>query len=371
MFQPPSPTAPLRLGRRIFRSRLLETIVSPNGVDGYGEMLDPTFSMRDILAEVVAVRHQSARSVTLTLIPNGNWQGFSAGQHVGVIVEIDGVLTTRFYSPASSATDKGRLELTVSLHDGGAVSGHLIEHGRPGMILGLTPPEGEFVLPEKIDEPLLLISGGSGITPVISQLRTLAARRHTGAVAFVHFARTQDDALYREELASIDAAHRKFDVFRVFTRQRSAGDLHGHLSPALLSSIAEDFAERRAYVCGPPELTRAAEEIWAKAGASDRLHTESFKLPELAVATEDATGAVRFAASGVAIENDGRPLLEQAEDAGLSPRCGCRMGICHTCIAHVEEGVVRDLRSGELLTLKDEYVQTCVHAPVGDFEIDL
>ena len=94
-------------------------------------------------------------------------------------------------------------------------------------------------------------------------------------------------------------------------------------------------------------------------------------LPEPVIVGTDATGSVSFAKSGCSCQNDGSVLLDQAEAAGLSPRSGCRMGICHTCIAYVEEGVVRDVRSGELKTVKDEYIQICVHAPVGDLEIAL
>lgn len=369
----PSPISavPLRLGRRIFGSKLLETIVSPNGFDGYGELLDPTFSMRDVRAEIVAVRRQTPRSVTLTLVANSNWQGFAAGQHSGLIVEVDGVLTTRFYSPASDAGVAESLELTISEHEGGLVSGHLIAHARPGMIVGLTPAEGEFTLPAERPQGLLLIAGGSGITPLMSILRTLLAEGHSGPITLIRIARTPADALYKAELATIAAEHENVEVITAYTRKKVAGALQGHLTKSKLTRACKDFAERAAYVCGPPELTAAAEKIWAGQDALEQLRTETFKLPEISVAAEDATGTLAFNTSGVEVDNDGRPLLEQAEAAGLSPRCGCRMGICHTCIAHVEEGVVRDVRSGELRTLKDEYVQTCVHAPVGEMSIDL
>lgn len=370
---PPLPTLnlPLRAGRRLFGSKLLETIVSPNGVDGYGELIDPTFSLRDVRAEVTSVRRQTERSVTLTLTPNGNWQGFAAGQHVGLIFEVDGVLETRFYSPASVADETGSFELTVSLHEGGRVSPQLIERAKKGMVLGVTPAEGDFTLAENPPDRLLLIGGGSGITPVMSILRTLVARGHDCEITFIHFARSQADALYREELAAIEAAHPNIKVVHGFTREKVGGALSGHLTEAALKRVCKDFPKVETYVCGPPRLADAVAEICERRGVLEHLHSESFVLPEITIAPEDATGVLKFTRSGVEVDNDGSPLLEQAEAAGLTPRCGCRMGICHTCIAHVEEGVVRDLRSGELRTLNDEQVQTCVYAPVGEFEIDL
>lgn len=371
MQTPPLPTAPMRIGRRIFRSRLFETIVSPNGVDGYGAMLDRTFAVREIRAEVVNVRRQTPRSVTLTLAPNANWPGFAAGQHVGLTVEVDGVQTTRFYSPASDATDGQTLELTISLHDGGAASSYLIEHAEVGMIVGLEPPQGEFTLPSTLDRPLLLIGGGSGITPVMSLLRTLTTTGHKLPITFIHFARGEGDALYRAELKQLARRHKNLEVVHVYTREKVTGAEHGHLTLAMLKRVAPRFAKSAIYVCGPPALVDGASKLLARNAKSAPLVTESFKLPEPKIAASDATGALTFARSEVTVANDGAPLLDQAEAAGLKPRCGCRMGICHTCIAHVEEGVVRDVRSGELRTVKDEYIQTCVHAPVGEFEIEL
>ncbi len=371
MISPSLPTSPLNLGRKIFRSRLLETIVSPNGIDGYGELLDPTFSVRDVKAEVIAVERQTPRSVTLTLAPNPNWTGFTAGQHVGTIVEVDGVLQTRFYSPASDAARDDTVELTISMHDGGVVSGHLIEHARPGMLIGLTPPEGEFVLPEKRPGRLLLIGGGSGITPVISMLRTLVAEGHKGPIDFVQIARSPEELLYKEELDQLAAARRNVTLTRVFTRAKVAGAVHGHLTHAKLRRALGDYEQAHAFVCGPPALIEGAEKIWTARKVRPQLYCESFVLPEIELSEDDIGGPLRFSESNVETVSDGGTLLDQAEAAGLSPKSGCRMGICHTCIAYVPEGVVRDVRTGELKVVKDEFIQTCIHVPVGEFAIDL
>ncbi len=138
------------LGRRVLRSSLLEALAYPHGVDRYVELVRPLLLARDVRAEVTAVRYQTAKSVTLTLRPNENWRGFRAGQFVGVSVEVDGVCLTRPYSPAGSEqSSDGALELTVSTHPEGRVSRHLREHARPGMIVGLTQAQGDFVLPEE------------------------------------------------------------------------------------------------------------------------------------------------------------------------------------------------------------------------------
>lgn len=362
-------SGPTRMGRRLLSLETLETLVAPNGFDRYGELLDPVWSMRDVRAKIESVRRTTPRSITLTLRPNSNWQGFEAGQHVGLTVEVDGVLQTRFYSPASSALrSDGLIELTVTAHPEGKVSQHLLVHADVGAVVGLSPAEGEFVLPEQRPRKLLLIGGGSGITPVMSMLRTLSDEGFDGEITFVHYARTAKDAIYAAELNTFPDVH----VKQIFTRAGGAKNaLSGHLTREQLAKIDPDYAAAEAFVCGPNSLIEAAERIWSAEGIRERLHTESFVLPEPVIVAGDATGSVTFSKSEVQSANDGTTLLDQAEAAGLSPRCGCRMGICHTCIAHIDEGAVRDVRTGEVKTVKNEYVQICVNAPVGDIDINL
>lgn len=359
--------SPRRLTRGLLDSQLVESLLTPNPVERYIGMIDPVWSRRDVRAKIVGVDRQTPRSVTLTLEPNSNWSGFEPGQHVGVTVEIDGRLTTRFYSPASAAGSK-QLELTVSLHPGGKVSEHLVGRAEPGMIVGLAPAEGDFVLPAERPEQLLLISGGSGITPVMSMVRTLCAEGHDRPVTFLHFARTAEDAIYSAELAELGEKHPNLNVVTVLTRETSR---RKHLTRAALKAICPEYRDGETYVCGPNALVDAAESLWQKDKNAARLHTEPFTLPEPTVVAGDATGNVTFKRSGIAVENDGQSLLLQAEAGKLSPRNGCRMGICHTCVCRVESGTVRHVRTGEVKTLNNELVQICVNAPVGDIEIDL
>src|ERR1700731_3974927 len=117
---------PATAARRLLRSPLVDLLVGPHGIDRYLELIRPDLTVRDARAEVLAVRHQTPRSVTMMVRPNGAWSGFRAGQFVKVGVEIDGVRRTRTYSPAcSERADDGCLELTATVHPEGAVSGYL------------------------------------------------------------------------------------------------------------------------------------------------------------------------------------------------------------------------------------------------------
>ena len=365
-----SPLPVRRLGRRLLGSGLLEALAAPHGVDRYLELIRPSWSLRETRAEVIDVRRQTADSVTLTLRPNENWKGFDTGQFVRLTVEIDGVRHTRCYSPACSEHVPDRIEITVKAHPEGQVSGFLNRAARRGMVVGLSAADGDFILPADRPERLLLISGGSGITPVMSMLRTLCDEGHAGAVTFVHYAPTRDDVIYRSELGEIAARHSNVRILHAYTREAGAA-LTGHLSREHLSVIAPDHGAAEAYACGPPGLIESARRIWAEDRIEQRLHVESFLPPSLAIASDRAEGSVSFAQTRERVANSGRSLLEQAEQAGLSPQFGCRMGICHTCTCRKTAGTVRNLVSGEVSSADDQEIQICVSVPVGDVELDL
>ncbi len=131
-----------------------------------------------------------------------------------------------------------------------------------------------------------------------------------------------------------------------------------------------DHAGAATFVCGPPALIDAVRATWADDGLPEPT-VETFTPPAVAFDPESATGTVRFAGSAREAENSGLPLLEQAEDAGLAPAHGCRMGICNTCSCRKTSGAVRNVLTGEISTKEDELIRICVSVPVGDVEIAL
>lgn len=346
------------LTRRVSRSSLLNLLTGPHGVDRYTEIVDPTWTQGQARARVVAVHRQTSRSVTLTLRPNRAFAGFRAGQHINLSVEIDGRRRTRCYSPAS-AEGSPVIELTIGRHDGGLVSTYLCDHAKPGMVVGLDSVGGDFVMPQACPRRILFVSGGSGITPVLSMLRTLRTEGFTGEIAFVHYARSAEEACYRGELDAM----RGVRVLHGYTRDTAGSDLDGRFGQAHLSAaLAEPDA---VFVCGPPALVDAVRELRPDA------FSESFVPPEFVMPAESSGGTVTFADSGIEVTDDGQSLLAQAEAAGLTPESGCRMGICHSCTRPKKSGVVRNLITGAVSTAGDEDIQICVTAPVGDVAINL
>ncbi|WP_067468536.1 ferredoxin reductase [Nocardia amamiensis] len=365
---------------------LVQTLTSPHPLDRYLELVRPTLTLRDMRAEITRVRHSVPGSVTLTLRPTRQWKGHRAGQYVQLGVVIDGVRHTRCYSPVNPEGGRDRrIELTVKAHPGGVVSQFLYHQAVPGMVVDLTPADGVFRLPERRPERVLLISGGSGITPVLSMLRTLAEEEHPGEVVFLHYAKSPAVLPHRAELDTIARQHKNFrielrhpcrpDRSRVESGAPWVDVAHpkgsGYFDYDELERVAPWFADAQTYVCGPQPLMDAVRTIYHAEQLDDRLHTEEFTLSFAPADAAHAYGTVRFSASGVSAENNGAPLLEQAESAGLRPEYGCRMGICFSCTAVRRSGCTRNLRTGETDSDPDQPIQLCISAPVGDIDIDI
>ncbi|MBA4285135.1 MAG: hypothetical protein C0434_06340 [Xanthomonadaceae bacterium] len=358
--------------RRALTSRLAAALTYPHGVDRYLEQFAPTASLTEVRAEVVAIRHQTDDSVTLSLRPNGNWQGFRAGQYVRLTVEIDGVRRTRCYSPANSvhATD-GLIELTAKTHAGGFVSKFLKQRLTVGTTVGLSQAEGRFALPDARPARVLLISGGSGITPVMAMLRTLTDEGFAGPISFLHYSNAAKDQIYAAELAGIAAMFPNLQLLRGYAEPNQGGELEGLFCRAHLNAVP-DFADAEAFLCGPPGMMKAVQKLWADEGIGERLHLEHFSAaPAVLADSANAEGDVRFIRSERLAQNSGATLLDQAEAAGLKPESGCRMGICHACTCRKASGRVRDIRTGEISDAGEADIQICISVPVGTVTLDL
>jgi ferredoxin-NADP reductase len=218
------------------------------------------------------------------------------------------------------------------------------------------------VLPRPRPRRLALISGGSGITPVLSMLRTLIDEDHDGEIAFVHYARTAADWLYAAEVRELAARHRQLRVDYVATREGGA-----HVSRRALERLMGLLGDAHAAVCGPPSLIDAVRGIWSY---PELVLSESFTPPSLQAGV-DASGTLSFVRSGQSVPIGAGTLLEQAEAAGLSPEFGCRMGICHTCTCRKSAGAIRDIRTGEVSGEEDEDIQLCVSVPAGDVALEI
>ena len=339
-------------------------VATPLAPSHYLALVSPLSATHCRRARVEAVHEETAGVCTLTLRTGRGWGPHRAGQHVRVQVAVDGRLTTRMYSISSAAPGDGRITITVKAQ--GRVSRMLAHDVKPGTYLAVGLPEGDFVLPDGEPTHLLFVTGGSGITPIASMVRTLVARGALSDLVHLHFCRTPSDEIFGHELRGLAAAHPGYRLMIVHTR-----DDRRRLSTERLDELVADWRSRETWACGPESLLAAITTSFATAARASTLHVERFAAALAALPANDSGGRVRFVASRTEVHRDGRtPLLRVAETAGVPAPHGCRMGICHSCDAMLVAGCVRDLRTGDLAQ-PGARVQICVCAAAGDVDLDL
>src|SRR5262245_52187956 len=195
----------------------LTRFVSTGALEFWVRHAHPLFAVRGVRARVDAVRWEAPRARTVMLRPNGAWRGFRAGQHVMLTVEIDGRRFARTFS-LTGAEDDRQLSLTIGRQPGGRVTGWVHERLRRGDIVELSQAHGDLTLPADPAVPLLLIAGGTGITPFLAMVRTLASRRERRDVVLLCYAPRADELIARSELAALTATTPGLRIHPVYTR---------------------------------------------------------------------------------------------------------------------------------------------------------
>src|SRR5512141_598861 len=175
-------------------ARAASVLTTPLAPEDILSLFNPVFSARQLRGVVTRAVPDTADSATIFFRPGRGWQAHRAGQGARIGVDLNGVRHWRSYSPSAPAGEDPASTVT----DMGAVPGTLVRTTKPGDVLFLAPPQGDFVLPEH-PRPLLMLTAGSGISPVMSMVRTLVPHRPDSDVVLIHTARTPADAIFREE----------------------------------------------------------------------------------------------------------------------------------------------------------------------------
>lgn len=355
-----------QLMKAAFNTRLMHRLTYPHGPDRFIELFDPTAVANETVGTISAIEHPTERSVRVSVRPNSRWNGFLAGQYVEFAMEINGRRQRRMFSPAQSQHADGALEFTMSVNPDGVLTRHVKDKARVGDHVVLGNVAGDFHLPEQRPARIVLISAGSGITPVLSMLRTLVDEGYDGEIDFIHYCRSVSDALYAALLEKHENALPGLRMHGIYTRE--GGE---HFNADQLAQRVPDYREAQTFVCGPAPLLDATRTLFDEQGIGDRLHQEAFGLSTPAADGDERGGEILFKRSDRAANNNGQTLLEQAERAGLSPEHGCRMGVCFACSCRKTAGRVRDLRTGEVSGDGEEDIQICVSAPLGSVSLDI
>jgi stearoyl-CoA 9-desaturase NADPH oxidoreductase len=355
-------------------SAVTDLFAYPLRTSHYVELVNPLWTTHKLQARVVKVWDETKDARTLTLKPGLNWRGHRAGQHLRVGIPVGGMHYTRTYTISSPPErEDGCFTITVKAIAGGRISHHLVRNIKVGDYLPIGLPQGEFYLPDAQPVLPLFITAGSGITPAMSMLRSLIAQERLPDTVHIHYAPHEFDVIFGKELRQMAHEHRRYTLHEVHTHQYGEQkQTKGYFSGEQLSRLCPDWREREVYACGPPGLLAALEKHFEQAGRSRHLHIERFLASFAEVPADAVGGTVRFRKSQQSVQADSKTnLLRVAEDAGMNPPHGCRMGICHTCNTTLVSGCVRDLRTGKILNEAGSIVQTCICAAAGDCELDL
>jgi glycine betaine catabolism B len=330
---------------------------------------------------------------------------YQPGQFVTLDLEINGESVMRSYSISSTPSRPHTLEITVkrvaSPSDApesppGLVSNWLHDQIKVGSRVKLSGPLGKFTCMTNPAKKLLLISAGSGITPMMSMSRWIADTGADSDIVFFHCARTPRDIIFRQELEMMAARLPNFHPAISVTRSEPGQPwfgFTGRLTDAMLHTIAPDFQERTIYVCGPNGFMQSVKTMLEKLGfPMQNYHEESFGTPKKAkpvaptpspippsplplaspspiTPPSPSKPTVLFAQSNKEVADDGaESILELAEQVGIKIRSNCRQGVCGACKKRKLEGTIRYESEPDGLDPSEQeagYILTCVAAAVG------
>ncbi len=344
---------------------LAARITTPLLPDDYLHLANPLWSARELRGRILDVRRETEDSATLVIKPGWGFSfDYEPGQYVGIGVLMEGRWRWRSYSLTSAPhTESKIITITVKAMPEGFLSSHLVAGVEPGTIVRLAAPQGNFVMPNPAPPSVLFLTAGSGITPIMSMLRTLERHGQITDIVHLHSAPTADDVLFGDELAALHEAHPDYRLRVRATRTEGRLDLNR------LSELVPDWRERQVWACGPEGMLAEAEKVWTAAGIAERLHLERFAVTR--AAPHGAGGTVTFERTGRTLAVDGAtPLMDAGETVGVQMPFGCRMGICQSCVVPLLDGHVRDLRTG-VEHEPGTRIQTCVSAAAGDCTLDV
>ncbi|MGE2835212.1 2Fe-2S iron-sulfur cluster-binding protein [Mycobacterium sp. SMC-4] len=277
---------------------------------------------------------------------------YKAGQFLTLRVSVEGRDLRRCYS-MSSAPLEDELRITIKRDPGGVVSNWLNDTAAEGDHLHAAPPEGKFVLDEGVSasEPLIAFAGGSGITPIMSLVRTVLADSDR-TVKLFYANRARGSVIFSDLLDHLVDAH----PGRLTVRHHFDEDA-GVVTSEAIESFAGDAGHRGAghfYICGPAPFMDTVEKTLLAGGVTkDRLHLERFTVAEIpagAVGTQDTEEVVieLNRTKTTATYRKGDTLLQTARSAGLKAPYSCETGSCGTCMARIVDGSARMLNNDAL-----------------------
>ncbi len=314
---------------------------------------------------------------------------FRPGQFLTLELEIGGEAINRCYTISSSPARPDTLSITVKRHPGGIVSNWLHDTLKPGTEIKALGPAGEFSCTLHPAQKYLFLSGGSGITPLMSMARAHYDLGEDHDIVFVHSARSPRDVIFRQELAAMVHGLPHFRTAFVCETTDSEPDFTehtGYLTLPMLRAITRDFAQREIFCCGPAPYMAAVRALLQGIGFDMKhYHEESFSFGELSptVTVSAAPPAMTAAAEGgfkIEFTKSGQTIvcgpdqfiLEAAKAAGMRLPFSCAQGLCGTCKSKKLSGDVAMTHQGGIRKREIDagMILPCCSKPLSDVVLE-
>ncbi|ARC36642.1 hybrid-cluster NAD(P)-dependent oxidoreductase [Paracoccus yeei] len=343
----------------------------------------------DELLECAMVVPETSDTATFTFrAPSGAWFDYQPGQFITLDLPVPGGNVQRTYTISSSPSRPLSISVTVKAQMGSIGTRWMLDHLRPGMRLKAFGPAGIFSFLRHEAPKYLMISAGSGITPMMSMTTWAWDSGEMPDIVFVHAARAPSEIIFRQRLEGmadrVPGLQLRFtveesDPFRTWHGYR------GRLNQIMLGLMAPDYLEREVFCCGPEPFMQAVRDMLIALGYDmDRYHQESFGAPirneadapvlDDVVPDEDSAAQITFAASGITAkcaETD--TVLAVAKANGLNIPSGCTFGLCGTCRIKKTSGEVHMVHNGGITDedIEEGYILACCSHPIGAIAVEV
>lgn len=323
---------------------------------------------------------------------------YHAGQHINFTVNIAGKIQHCCYTLSSSPTNADYISITIKRIPQGKVSNFFYDAFTVGQTIVVQQVNGDFYIQEPVADQVLLISAGSGITPILSMLRFMVAKKCKNEIIFIHSAKRKTDIIAQTDITNLAKLHGNCHVIYTLTDTKNSQwhGFQGRLDKDILSNITQ-LHNYQSYVCGPKGFRETVQALLIHLGLpASHYHEESFgnhnysnviqdntateSQPELPVTTtplvseqnRNAKVVINFTRWHKRYQgNKQATLLEQGEKAGLILPYSCRAGSCGRCKAKLISGNVKQDQTEGLSASEQRqgYILLCSCTALTDIEI--
>lgn len=325
-------------------------------------------------ARIVDFCWETEQMLSVWLEPASSWAGFTPGQHLLVTMLHKGRYISRSFSISSSSAlfaQQRQIRISCRIQPQGEFTKALAASISELSDLSISDAMGDFVLATKADTALeqstVMVAAGSGITPLWSMLSSL--RCWTSPVVLFYCVKNAAQAAFLAELKLLAAKQPLFELQLIETA--TAGRLN--LVQQLKAKAGFSLTKSLYYFCGPAAMNRQYKDDLIQQGVpSTAIYAELFGLAS--AASEGPVKQALMLQQGKVTTVEaaaGVPLLQAAEQQGLNPRFGCRIGVCYQCVCQKKSGQVLNLRTGQISGDGPEQIQLCISAAHSNLQIEL